>query len=265
MVARNGEPEDLVRRAMAAMGGMEKYVPKGADVIIKPNVCVGYRSYEYAATTNPWVVGELVKMCFEAGAGRVRVMDHTYKEQMAEGYAKSGIRKQVEAAGGEMEVMPIRKFVPTEIPLGMDLKTIDLYEDILNADVLINVPIAKHHADAKLTLGIKNLMGTMNHRLIMHTNMGQRLADLSSRVRPTLNVMDAVRMLMAWGPTGGSLGDVKKMDTVVVSQDIVALDSYTATLFEMKPDDLEYVRAAVAMGLGRSDLENLRIEEINLD
>jgi uncharacterized protein (DUF362 family) len=264
VVVRNGEPEDLVRNALAAMGGMEKFVPKGANVIIKPNVCVHYRSYEYAATTNPWVVGALVKLCFEAGASKVRVMDHTYQGYMWEGYAKSGIRQEVEAAGGEMEAMPLNKFIPTEIPLGVDLKTIDLYEDILNAEVLINVPIAKHHADAKLTLGMKNLMGVMNHRLIMHTNMAQRLADLSSRIRPTLNVMDAVRMLMDWGPTGGGLGDVKKIDTVIVSQDIVALDSYTATLFDKKPTDLDYVNTATAMGLGRSDLENLRIEEIGL-
>ncbi len=264
-VARNGEPETLVRRAMAAMGGMEKFVPKGAEVIIKPNICVGYRTYEYAATTNPWVVGTLVKLCFEAGASKVRVMDHTYEDKMLEGYSKSGIRKQVEAAGGEMVVMNYRQFIPTEIPQGRDIHSLMLYDEILNAQVLINIPIAKHHGDAKLTLGMKNLMGAMDRRAVMHTHMGQRIADLNSRVRPTLNVMDAVRMLMAWGPTGGALSDVKQMDTVIVSQDVVALDSYTATLFEMQPTDLEYVEAAAAMGLGRSDLKNLGIEEINVN
>lgn len=264
VVVRNAEPEELVRRAIAALGGMEKFVPQGANVIIKPNLCVGFRTYEYAATTNPWVVGTLVKMCFEAGAGSVKVMDHTWKEALWEAYTTSGVQKEVEAAGGEMAFMYPDKYLPTEIPNGIDLKSIKLYEDILKADVLINVPIAKHHQDAKLTLGMKSLMGAMDDRLTMHTNMGQRLADLSSRLRPTLNVMDAVRMLMAFGPTGGSLTDVKKMDTVIASQDVVALDSYTATLFEMKPSDLEYINAAVAMGLGRSDLENLRIEEINL-
>ena len=264
VVARNGEPEVLVRRALAALGGMEKFVWKGADVIVKPNICVGYRTYKYAATTNPWVVGAIVKLCFEAGAKRVRVMDHTWRREMWEGYAKSGIQEQVQAAGGEMEWMPVEKFVPTPIPQGLDVTSLDLYEDVLNTDVLINVPIAKHHADARLTLGMKNLMGVMDDRLTMHTNMGQRLADLNSRVRPTLNIMDAVRMLMAYGPTGGALSDVKQMDTVIVSRDVVALDSYTATLFDMQPTDLEYIKAATAMGLGRSDLDNLRIEEINI-
>lgn len=265
VAAHNAEPEVLVRRAVTALGGMEKFVPKGANVIIKPNICVGYRSPEYAVTTNPWLVGELVRMCWEAGAGQVRVMDHTYERQMREGYAKSGIKKEVESANGEMVEMPEYKFVYTELPLGIDLDSLFLYEDVLNADVLINVPIAKHHFLAKLTLGMKNLMGVMNHRLTMHTNMGQRLADLSSRVRPTLNIMDAVKILMANGPTGGYLEDVKQLDTVIASTDIVALDAYTATLFGMQPTELDYVQAAAAMGLGNSDLSSLKIEEFNVN
>lgn len=264
VVVHNGEPEQLVRKAIAAIGGMEKFVPKGANVIIKPNICVSYRTYEYAATTNPWVVGTLVKMSYEAGAGKVRVMDHTWRREMWEAYAKSGIQKQVEEAGGEMVFMYDEKFIPTELPGGMDLKSMNIYDEILNADVLINVPIAKHHADAKLTLGMKNFLGVIQNRPAIHLNMGQRIADLNSRVRATITVMDAVRMLMAWGPTGGALSDVKQMDTVIVSQDVVAVDSYTSTLFNMQPSDLDYVVAATQMGLGYSNLSELRIEEFNL-
>lgn len=264
VVVHNGEPEQLVRRAVIAIGGMEKFVPKGANVIIKPNICVSFRTYDYAATTNPWVVGTLVKLCYEAGAAKVRVMDHTWRREMWEAYHKSGIQKQVEEAGGEMVFMVEEKFLPTDLPQGMDLKTTNVYEDILDAEVLINVPIAKHHADAKLTLGMKNFLGVIQNRPAIHLNMGQRIADLNSRVRATLTVMDAVRMLMAWGPTGGALSDVKQMDTVIVSQDVVAVDSYTATLFGMQPSDLDYVVAASGMGLGRSDLKNLRIEEFSI-
>jgi uncharacterized protein (DUF362 family) len=264
VVVHNGEPEELVRAAIDALGGMEKFVPKGANVIIKPNICVSFRTYEYAATTNPWVVGALVKLCYEAGAGKVKVMDNTWQRALWEAYYKSGIQKQVEEAGGEMAFMYDEKFIPTELTQGLDLKTTNIYEDILNAEVLINVPIAKHHADAILTLGMKNFLGVIQNRPAIHLNMGQRIADLNSRVRATLTVMDAVRMLMDWGPTGGALSDVKKMDTVIVSQDVVAVDSYTATLFDMQPNDLEYVAAATRMGLGRSDLANLRIKEFNL-
>ncbi|MFZ6028394.1 MAG: DUF362 domain-containing protein [Chloroflexota bacterium] len=272
VVAHNGEPEELVRRAIAAMGGMEQFVFKGANVIVKPNICVDFRTYEWAATTNPWVVGTLVRMAFEAGAASVRVMDQTWQRNMTEAYARSGIQEQVEAAGGVMEWMPLDKFVNTPVPQGVELKEIGIYDEILKADVVINVPIAKHHESAKLTLGMKNLMGIISNRPAMHdsdvttfgTIFGHRIADLVSVVRPTLNVMDAVRVMMDGGPTGFSLKQVKKADTIIVSRDIVALDSYTTGLFEMKPEDLPYVTVATERGLGRSDLATLRIEEFNV-
>ncbi|HBX70216.1 MAG TPA: hypothetical protein DEH25_12775 [Chloroflexi bacterium] len=264
VVVRNGEPEQLVRQAIAALGGMEKFVPKGADVIVKPNICVDFREYAWGATTNPWVVGALVKMCFEAGAARVRVMDQTWKRNMTQAYLTSGIQEQVEAAGGEMEWMPLDKFVATDVPLGIDLKSFDIYDEVLNTDVLINVPVAKHHMDAKLTLAMKNLMGIIGDRPVIHDNFGQRIADLASAIRPTLNVMDAVRVMKKNGPIGFFQRDTHQMDTVIASADIVAIDAYTTRLFDLTPADLDYVVCAANMGLGHMDLENLRIEEFNV-
>lgn len=262
VVAHGGnDPEALVRAAITALGGMTKFVTGGAKVIIKPNICVAH-PYEYAATTNPWVVGALVKLCLEAGAGSVQVMDSPFGCSQQEGYQTSGIRQQVEAAGGQMAYMPLFKYIKTPIPSGLDLKQIEVYEDILKADLVINVPIAKNHDLALLTLGMKNLMGVILNRPGMHINIGQRLADLTSLVRPKLTVVDAVRILVAGGPGGGNLDDVKKLDTVIASQDIVAADSFTTTLFNMQPSDLSYIVSGAAMGLGRSDLQNLKIETI---
>jgi uncharacterized protein (DUF362 family) len=265
VVARGQKPRRLVRQGLMALGGMERFVKSGADVIIKPNICVAYRGYEYAATTNPWVVGALVELAFEAGAKRVRVLDYPFDGSCEEAYMRSGIREQVEANGGEMEAISLFKFTPTDIPYGRDLKRCAIYEDILAADVVINVPIAKHHSLAGLTLGMKNLMGIIKDRPPMHQNLAQRLPDLASRVRPALTVIDAVRMLMANGPTGGSLADVKEMNTLILSPDIVAADSYAATLFGLQPEALGYLPAAEAMGLGRTALSQLRIEEVNTD
>jgi uncharacterized protein (DUF362 family) len=261
-VARGGEPADLVQRAIKALGGIERFVHAGDDVIIKPNICVAYHTYEYAATTNPWVVGALVKMCREAGAGRVRVMDSPFGGTAEEAYAISGIQEQVLAASGEMEIMSSFKFVQTDLPEALDLRQCDIYDDILNANVVINVPIAKHHSLARLTLGMKNLLGVIRDRPAMHRNISQRLPDLASRIRPALTLVDAVRILTNNGPTGGDLADVQQLDTVIASPDIVATDAFAATLFGLQPEDLGYVRAGAAMGLGRSDLQNLRIAEV---
>jgi len=163
-VARRGDPVPLVQAAMQSIGGMGRFVSPGDDVIIKPNICINYRTYEYAATTNPWVVGELVTQAFAAGAGRVRVLDYPFGGSSDSAYTYSGIRAQVVAAGGEMESISMFKFVNTSIPQGIDLTSCDIYEDIISADVVINVPIAKHHSLAGLTMAMKNLMGVIRDR-----------------------------------------------------------------------------------------------------
>jgi uncharacterized protein (DUF362 family) len=247
---------------MNALGGMQRFVPHGANVIIKPNICVAYHTYEYAATTNPWVVGALVKLCLEAGAGSVKVMDSPFGGTPTEAYKISGIQDQVNSAGGQMEYMRAIKYVSINIPKAVNLTNTEIYNDILTADVLINVPIAKTHDLAGLTLGMKNLMGVIKDRGRLHIDLGNCLTDLNSRVHSTLTVIDAVRILTRNGPTGGNLADVKELDTVIASPDIVAADSYGATLFGMKPADLAYVKVATARGLGRSDLNNLKILEI---
>ncbi|HEX7542146.1 MAG TPA: DUF362 domain-containing protein [Anaerolineales bacterium] len=265
VVTRGGEPETLVRQAIAALGGMEKFVPLGANVIVKPNICVAYHTYEYAATTNPWVVGTLVKICYEAGAASVKVMDYPFGGTQQKAYEISGIKEQVEAAGGEMANMLSYKYIPTQNPTAVVLKTTAVYDDILKADVLINVPIAKQHGSSRLTLGMKNLMGVIQNRSALHTNLGQCIADLNALIKPQLTVVDAVRILTANGPTGGNLADVKKLDTVIVSQDVVAADSYAALLFGMKPEDLDYIVIGTSMGLGRSDIQNLNVQVIQVD
>jgi uncharacterized protein (DUF362 family) len=264
VVARAGEPEALIQRAMAAFGGMGTFVKKGSTVILKPNICTGYHSYEYAATTNPFLVGALVKLCLEAGAKKVSVMDFPFGSTAEEAYTVSGIADQVKAAGGEMVIMSDFKFVKTDIPFGVGLKKTEIYDDILKADVVINVPIAKNHGLARVTMGMKNLLGVIQNRPPLHVTLGQSLADLATRIRPTLTVLDAIRILTANGPTGGNLDDVKKLDTVIVSPDYVAVDAYGSTLFGLKPTDLYYVKNGAKSGFGRADIENLKIEEINV-
>jgi len=263
-VVRGGGPEEITRRAIEAIGGMARFVKKGDDVIIKPNICVAYHTFEYAATTNPEVVATLVKLCLEAGARRVRVMDLPFGGTAQMAYERSGIKAAVEAAGGEMELMSPAKYVEVEIPQGQDLKKWHFYGPVLDADVLINVPIAKHHNLARLTLGMKNLMGVILNRPALHSNLGQRLADITSLLRPELTVVDAVRVLTAHGPTGGNLDDVLKLDTVIASHDIVAADAYATTLFGKEPSYLDYVTAGAEMGLGEMELNKLKIEEITL-
>jgi uncharacterized protein (DUF362 family) len=262
-VARGADPTAITKAAVAALGGIETFVKKGADVIIKPNICVAYHSYEYAATTNPQVVAALVALCLGAGAKRVRVMDFPFGGTCDQAYKATGIEDAVKAAGGEMHPVNYAKFVTTDIPNGRDLKSYMIYEEALKS-VVINVPIAKHHSLARLTLGGKNMMGLIMDRDSIHGNMGQRIADLLSVIKPAFTLVDAVRILMDNGPTGGDLNDVKLTNTVIASADTVAADAYATTLFGLKGEDISYIGAAAKMGLGTMDLSAIKKEEINL-
>jgi uncharacterized protein (DUF362 family) len=95
--------------------------------------------------------------------------------------------------------------------------------------------------------------------------VNRKLVDLNQYLRPTLTIVDAVRILTANGPTGGSLDDVRKVDTVIATHDGVAADAFATTLFGWEdPNRLSYVQYAAERGIGRSDLENLAIEEISV-
>ena len=263
-VARGQDAEAITRAALKAIGGMERFVKQGAEVILKPNICVDYHTAEFAATTNPAVVAAVVRLCLEAGAKRVRVMDMPFGGTAERAYKISGIAEAVQGAGGEMVVMSPVKFVKTAIPLGKDLKNWTVYRDALEADVLINIPIAKHHSLARLTLGTKNLFGLAASPPQLHSNLGQRAADLLSLFRPSLTIIDAVRILTAHGPSGGNLEDVKQTNTVIASHDPVSADAYAATLFGLKGEDIAYIQAAAAMGSGTLDLGSIKLEEINV-
>lgn len=262
-VAHGADADAVTRAAVAGLGGIGRFVRTGDDVIIKPNICHDYHPPEYATTTNPAVVAALVTMCRDAGARRVRVMDMPFGGTTETAYAISGIADAVQAVGGEMEVMSPVKFALTAIPSGKDITEWEVYQEVLKADVLINVPIAKHHSLARLSLGAKNLLGVVRNANQIHRNLGQRVTDLASLIRPTLTVVDGMRILVANGPTGGSLNDVRQTDTVIASHDMVAADAYAATLFGMEGAEIPYVKLSADMGLGVLDLSAITIEETN--
>jgi len=263
-VARGGNsPEELVRRAMAAIGGMERFVPKGSKVIVKPNMCIKAPASQ-GATTHPDVVAAVVKMALEAGASKVMVMDFPFQGSSESVYDVCGVGPAVKAAGGEMVPISRVKFIDTEIPQGVRLKQAAIYDDILKAEILINVPVAKTHMEAGVTLGLKNMMGTVDNRARFHISLDQAIVDLNTRIRPQLTIIDGIRVMIQGGPTGGSPDYLKDFNTIIASHDVVAADTYGLKFFNKTKDKIPYIGMAEKAGLGRSDIENLKIEEITL-
>lgn len=261
-VASGKSPAEITKAAINAFGGMKKFISRDDIVVVKPNMAWD-RLPEQGANTNPEVVAAIVGLCYEAGAKKVKVFDRPVNDARR-CYVQSGIAKAAGDAGALVSYMDDRKFSNMKIG-GEALREWPLYKEIIEADKVINVPVAKHHGLAKLTMAMKNWMGAMGgERSRIHQNLDRSLVDLSLVIKPTLTVLDAVRILTANGPQGGSLTDVRKLNTVIVGTDQVAVDAYGATLFGMKGSDLGYVRIAAEAGLGIMDLSKVNIMKINV-
>jgi len=126
--------KEMVRRGIEAIGGMDKLVSKGDNVVIKPNIAWD-RKPEYAVNTNPFVVAALVGMCIEAGANRVKVFDNTCASNPDTSYTNSGIEKAAKEAGAAVRFVNRELFKDIKIPDGKVLDSCRF--NVLNASRIV--------------------------------------------------------------------------------------------------------------------------------
>lgn len=261
-VATGRNYRNIVIDSVDALGGLGSFVSGGESVVVKPNI--GWdRTPELAANTNPTVVKTVVEMCLDAGAKSVTVLDRTCNDARRT-YTNSGIKSAVESLRDsrvKMEYVNMEKFVKIKVPRGIKLKELEVYRTVLNADKLINIPIAKDHGLSTLTLSLKNLMGVIGgNRGKIHLSINQKLADISTVVKPDLIILDATRILLRGGPSGGNINNVKVLNRVIAGTDPVAVDSYGAKLFGMSGSEIGHIAAAYNMGLGEINLNRVTIK-----
>ncbi len=258
-IVRGQRVEAMVRESVAKLGGIQRFVNKGEKVLLKPNV--GWdRQPEQAANTGPELVAAMVRMCREAGAGAVWVTDVSLNDPQR-CFFRSGIEPAVQAAGGEIRLPGKADFLKTDMG-GELLKTWPVCRFFHEADKVINLPIVKHHSLSGCTLAMKNWYGVIGgRRNQLHQNIHTSIVDLAAAVRPTLTVMDATRILKSNGPTGGSLDDVARGNTVIASLDEVALDSFSLNFLDLTPDRIPFLAMAEKRGLGRLDWKGLNVSE----
>jgi uncharacterized protein (DUF362 family) len=261
LAAITGEYPDLnVRAAVDRLGGMGRFVKRDAKVLVKPNVLIG-RAPEYAVCTNPLVVGAIIRMCFEAGAAQVTVLDHPTSSPRG-AFQESGLSQATEEAGGTIKYLSNRNFETMEIPEAEVLRSWPLVTDVFEADTFINVPIGKTHGLAVLTLAMKNLMGIMGgNRGKIHTQYAKKITDVNTLVKPDLVILDAYRTLVRNGPSGGNLKDVRMPKKCVAGTSQVAVDAYGCTIMDRQPTDLPSLVEAAKRGLGDIDLSHYLIYE----
>ncbi len=251
----------LVGDALQALGGLKKFVNPGEVVVVKPNMAWD-RTPELGANAHPVVVRKVVELCLEAGAKQVKVLDHTCHDPRKT-YRSSGIKAAVEGIKDPRAVVEFvdeRRFVEVKVEKARALKKWYFYKDVLEADRFINIPVAKHHSEARLTMCLKNMMGAIGGwRGRIHVGLHQNIADMNLILRPDLHVLDATRIMLRNGPSGGRLEDVEVRNLLFAGTDPVALDAYGTTLFGLKPEDIGHITRAHELGRGEMNLHKIKL------
>ena len=252
----------LTRNLFETAGGIKRFVSKGDVVVLKPNISWARRP-EMAASTNPYVLEAVVELCQEAGAKKVRIADNTIHDAR-QCFALTGAGMVAKNTGADL-VFPRSSLMRNMGLKGNRLGIWPVFKPLVEADVLINVPVAKHHSLSTLTLGMKNWIGGVGgNRYSLHQDIHQSIVDLARFFKPTVTLIDAIRIMTKNGPSGGSTSYVQEKNTLILSNDPVAADAKAALLFNRKPKNLGFIRLAQRQGLGTYDLQTLDQKKVVL-
>lgn len=255
VVVRGQVAEAMVREAVATLGGIGRFINRGDKVLIKPNV--GWdRQPEQGANTGPEVVAAVATLCREAGAGQVWVTDCSLNDPQR-CFSRSGIEVAANGVGAQVLLPGSDDYRLTDMG-GKLLKVWPVARYYHQADKLINLPIVKHHSLSGCTVAMKNWYGVLGgQRNRLHQDIHGSIVDLAGAVRPTLTIVDAIRVLKRNGPTGGSLDDVARENTILAGLDEVALDAYAVGFLGLVPGQVPYLAMAEKRGLGRVNWREL--------
>jgi uncharacterized protein (DUF362 family) len=258
-VVKGASRAATVNKAIDLLGGIQRFVKPGDRVLIKPNVA--FTSAPSAgATTDPELTAELVRLCYKNGqAKEVIVADNPINDPES-CFNYSGIAKACTAAGGKVIVPKLSHFRPTTLKDGKLIRDWPLfYEPLANVDKVIGVAPVKDHVRSGASMTMKNWYGLLGgRRNLFHQDINTIIAELAMLVRPTLVVLDGTMVMMRNGPTGGSVADLERRNTIIVGTDQVAVDSFGSGLLGIKPSNLPYLEQAAKAGCGTVDYASLR-------
>ncbi|MDR0362989.1 MAG: DUF362 domain-containing protein [Planctomycetota bacterium] len=198
---------EALRRVLAPLGGMERFVKPGAKVALKPNLLFG-RAAGKALNTHPEIVRAAGRLALEAGAGELLIGDSP-GFGTARGAARlCGILPVAEELGAA-----VVEFTPVEhMDRGRSFPRLELARELLEADVVINLPKMKTHGQMLMTLAVKNMFGAVpgTRKFQWHYRAGRdklvfarALNEIAMAVRPALSILDAVLAMDGMGPSSG--------------------------------------------------------------
>ncbi len=245
----------MVKEAVDLLGGLETIVRPGQTVALKPNVVTGTLSGP-GVTTDNRVVEAMIRLCQEAGAGLVKVVEGAgYFTETGKALELSGIKALAEKYGAEVVDVDRDEHVELTVRDPLITPTIMVSREFMEADVRINLPVMKTHDQLEVTLGVKNLKGVLPRymkRNFHKIGVVKGILDLSKTVPIDLTVLDCIVAMEGLGP---SFGPKVELNTIMASRDIFSLDRVASKVMGFDASELDYLVEAAEHGLTDLDAE----------
>ncbi len=242
------------------LGGMTAFVKPGQKVLIKPNLLSG-KSPEQAVTTHPEIVRAVIKLAQEAG-GEVSVGDSPGIGTPETVARKAGILDVIQETG--CKFAPFANAVEIN-PKGGTFHQFEVAEEIVSADVIINLPKLKSHQMMGLTCGIKNMFGAIVglRKPQLHLQAGVdkaffalMLIELCEAIKPNLTIVDAVVGMDGEGPGSGDPIDI---GVIMAGSHPQAIDTVATELVGMQPRQVFTQQKAIDTQRPHTQLDQLEL------
>ena len=252
---------DAVKNSVDDLGGISRFVKKGDTVLLKPNLLAA-KAPESAVTTHPSIVqavGELVKDC----GGKIIIGDSPAIGSWNNITKKTGMSGVADRLGARL----VHFDKPVQIKKNEKhlFKLLKISKDVLEADVIINLPKLKTHTQMYLTLGVKNMFGCVvgKKKPQLHMEAGKdsrqfarMLVEIYGSIAPALTIIDGIVGMEGNGP--GS-GDPKQIGLILASKDAVAMDRIICEIIGAEPEKLFILAAAKELGYGNAELNEIQV------
>jgi uncharacterized protein (DUF362 family) len=237
------------------MIGADKILDRFDRILIKPNY-VNASLPSTGVTTDPRVVRAVVEYLIEHGwstsefaVGEGGMVSYNTLDT----FKKVGLTEQLQGLGVKLIDLNAEPHVEVDVPGGRSLKKVTVAKSFNDYDCILSVPKLKVHCWSLSTLSMKNMMGGILPKGIMHDDLAQKIVDLNRAFGPELTLIDGIV-----GCQGHELAcDPINSEVLIAGEDFVATDAVGSFLMGLCPEEIPYLQLAKKAGLGENNMEKI--------
>jgi uncharacterized protein (DUF362 family) len=251
------EIREAVAKALNLIDGVHDIIKPDDLVLVNPSWVAPPVEREAGCITQPEVARAVADIVQELGARAVIAESSAIGVDSTKVIEQSGYRDLIEMGYDVVDLKTQKAHVNMAVENGKVFESVDCWELVQQADVIISVPKLKTHDQTEMTCSIKKLKGLLTDKAkkAMHQQgLFEGVIDLLSAVKPRLAVVDAIVCQEGVGPV---FGKPVEMNLILAGKDLVAVDATCARLIGFKSNDILLTVNAAARGLGTMDADSI--------